>query len=584
MLEGQSPSRSGPSVWFVHLVVLVALTACAPALPGRSNAGISGPITEDMFLIQEGDGQPFSVEAEGTIDRFSSAVSSYYRRGLWSNPSVRRPALCTQSLAEDCGIDFVDPCGGGCQDDADRERFLRELETILFADPGSAFVRTQAVFAAIRLQRPETAERLAAGCEAAAAWWCAVALGHLHHRMGRTVEAVPYLRRGLGLAPMDIACRLEDVSSLMPIRHVAAYREAGCSGRERIHSVFWDLSDPLLASEVNERWVEHIARRWEFLLEEQLHLILGLRYYTGAEEFRDRMGPPNSWRRNGAFPSRQAVPYSFVPSDFPWIDIDSTVEYSLEARGAREGAALGHLRLAESRAQTARFFEGDGLVVAMAIEDGLGREGSQALRSLSALVPGENRRVVRSIPHGREGGALTISPDVHLVEFEARQGRYVVRSRTVVEPLPADRPIVSDVLLFSSRVDEAVLERGLDRPAAVASMLGSTKTRRLDVGGVYFEAYGLPPEAETSLSLSLGEIEPGGLAALARTIRRQAGPPTVRVDWVGHADVNGRMAESIGISLANLAPGEYRIRVDVGLRDGRTISGTRTVTLLPDND
>ena len=228
----------------------LALLVVQPVFPRASEAqeiNWQGPLVEDVTKV----------------------LSAYYKPGTW--PPTLRPG---------CRADDGEVCFNGDHEDQDchisrcREpeevaAFLAKLTEAARTHPGDALVLAQAVYAYTRLGDMAEALALAAECTLAS-WWCELLLGMVHARAERPREAEDHFRSALSAADPALASRLTGIADLLGDDDRSEYQRL--AGRERgdFEQRFWWLTDPMLSIPGNDRWTEHIRRRFELLLHERI--------------------------------------------------------------------------------------------------------------------------------------------------------------------------------------------------------------------------------------------------------------------------------------------------------------------------
>jgi TonB family protein len=80
------------------------------------------------------------------------------------------------------------------------------------------------------------------------------------HEMGRSAEAEEHFKAGLDRMPEADAAELTDIGFLLDRSELRMYRRLPAEERLVRDSEFWATKDRSPSTEVNERWVEHLAR------------------------------------------------------------------------------------------------------------------------------------------------------------------------------------------------------------------------------------------------------------------------------------------------------------------------------------
>lgn len=162
----------------------------------------------------------------------------------------------------------------GCRTEAQIIRFLERLKKAAIDEPSEPYPIAHAVYAHTRLRRTATAVDLAIECSSVE-WWCDLLRGLAHHHRDMPERAEEYFRRGLLAADRELACRLAGVGELLTRRDRDTYDDLNCSTRTEFEARFWWLADPMFSMPGNDRWTEHISRRFELVLHEPIVWLTG---------------------------------------------------------------------------------------------------------------------------------------------------------------------------------------------------------------------------------------------------------------------------------------------------------------------
>ncbi len=480
-----------------------------------------------------------------------------------------------------CSADDGDICFGGDHEDTgcldipacrwprDIDYFANAVTKEARKRPGDPYAIAQAVYALTRLDRFPEAVALAHECKTAP-WWCELVLGTALHRSGEAARAAPHFRAGLRGADPELACRLTGIGELLVGTDVRAYNALSCDERMEFAERFWWLADPLLTVPGNDRWSEHITRRFELLLHEKLvWAIRQKRHERYHETDIVRRGFEDSWSRSGRhirkWTSYRAARYRFTPVSAVSDGI-RTLRYDLEPGDRDEGyTPPDHGRFFEMPAQFARFRDGDSMTVAAA-----GRLDA------TPLDPAEANFVVSYGPGGAplivgpETGELrpvfiaTVAPVPLLSGIEAFGERgAVARARRGLAPLDLDGLGLSDPLLV--RVWGGELPANRDQ--AVAAMRGTTRIDRGDEMLVYWEVYGLESGQRMDVSVSLAGEREGLLTRVLRALGAGADAPAPAVKWVESASAPTHPM-AVAIDIRSLEDGDYTLGLTVTGPDG----------------
>ena len=444
----------------------------------------------------------------------------------------------------------------------------------------------QAVYAFSRLGRHPSAVDLAHDC-ATADWWCELLLAMAYHRAGREGLAEAHFLSGLRDADPELVCRLTAIDELLADFDKRIYEDLSCAERIEFSERFWWLSDPMLSIPGNDRWAEHIGRRFELLLHERLVDVTG----TDMESVRNsltrrhqdwheaqvvRRGFEDSWSIGGgmfrSWVSYQATQYRFTPVRGISWGFDS-LRYELEAGPYDEGyTPTDYGPFSNLPAQFARFRNGDSTVVAAAAQldeaplDPAGAsffasDGPNSFPVVLGPVEGETRPTftapVPSVPL--------------LVGIEAIDERgTAARVRQGLLPLDQGRVGVSDPLLI--RTSGGKLPK--NREEAVASMRGKTTIDRGNEMVVYWEVYGLESGQRMDISVSVVGKGEGLLTRIQRALGARAGAAAPVVTWVEPVSA-ATHPMAIAIDIRSLEDGEYDLKLAVAGPDGSRATAER---------
>ena len=298
------------------------------------------------------------------------------------------------------------------------------------------------------------------------------------------------------------------------------YDELDCSSRVPFEARFWWLTDPLFSMPGNDRWVEHVSRRFELVLHEPiLRATSSNRHPPQHEVSVVRRGQNDSWSRKPGRPQerwtgKRAARYRFTPAS-ALEDGLRALSYELDAGLDDEGytpATYGPFL--ELPAQFARFRQADSLLVAAATDlDGIPLGPSRTV-FVASDAP-ESFPVVRGpvSERARPVFAAVLNAEPVVISIEAMDdNRAAGRARRGLLPLSSDGLVVSDVLLLDA--SDAELPEGRDQ--ALALMFGKTTFPPTDEIAIYWEIYGVEEGRPVQIAISLVG---GGRGILTRILR-----------------------------------------------------------------
>ncbi len=510
-------------------------------------------------------------------------VQTHYGRALSTSFGGRdclgrKGEICLAGDHEDYRCMSISPC----RTEAAMYQFMDELERAARRRPADPYTVAQAVYGLARLRDTDRALEVARGCEAAH-WWCELVLGMAYHRVGLSGEAEAHLRPGLRGADPELECRLTDIEYLLDGRDGATYSELPCHDPRRLafEERFWWLSDPLLTMPGNDRWTEHVTRRFELLLHERLWEVIRPGYLLSARGISHnlyymntvtRRGPPDAMDNLGRWRSLEGSRYRFSPASLVGDGIQA-LRYELEATRWDEGyTPAGYGPVFEVPAQIARFLDGDTLVLAVSAD-----------LDAAPFQPRETRFVASGGPSGPFTGAGLRSPDqgpsftakveavplVVAIESASPDGP-VARMRAGVMPLEAGTLTLSDPLLVSPMIPELPATR----QEAVDSMLPQAWIGSANDLVAYWEVYGLERGQPVQISVAIAGKGAGMVTRVLRTLSGRAEPPPPAVTWTEEA--SGPVHPmSLTVDVDALRDGDYDLNLAVTAPDGSVASATR---------
>ena len=488
-----------------------------------------------------------------------------------------------------CSADIGDLCFGGdhedrscrmvpsCRSDAIVETFLNDLKKAALKDPGDAHTISQAVYAYARLGRHIGALQIAIGCESAR-WWCDLVLGMAHQRAGREDQAERHFRSGLEGADPELVCKLGAVGELLTEFDRRIYEDLTCPQRLEFAETFWWVSDPMLSLPGNDRWAEHINRRFELLLHSRLVLethndITGAKgsFSNLHSDFHEsrvvRRGFEDSWSvgmSNGilkTWTSNDAARYRFTPVAAISWGFDS-LRYEIGATEHTEGyTPTDYGPFWDLPAQFARFLDGNSavLVAASQLDDApladptarfFASSGPRGFPTVLGPVEGETRSVfTASVP------SVPLLMGIEAIDEDGT----VARTRVGLMPLDEGGVTVSDAVIMGP--DGVELPR--NREEAVAAMLGGTTIKRGDQMVVFWEAYGMSTGSPLEVSVSIAGESGGLLTRIRRALGTRSRTAAPVVTWRERA-VGRTHPMAVAIDISGLEDGNYDLRVEVG--------------------
>ena len=478
----------------------------------------------------------------------------------------------------------------GCRTDAVVNDFAADVERVARERLDDPLAVAQAVYALSRLGRHPVAAALAEKC-AAVEWWCELVAGMAYHRAGHKDIAEGRFRSGLAEAEPEVACRLEGVSELLHEADRHRYREIACADRSSFHERFWWLADPILTTPGNDRWSEHVARRFELLLHaglvwatrldvDGLRRSLVSRHQDRHEALVVRRGFEDSWstsrRSFRSWVSQRAARYQFTPTSPVGAGLEA-LSYDLEAGEFDEGySPTDYGPFFELPAQFGRFREGARMVVVAAARPDRTPLDPAEVRFLATDRPGGVFRATGPLESPRHPTFVAEVPYAPLlVAIETVDDRgTVARAREGLGALARDGLGLSDPLLVEASADDLPGTR----EEALTTMRGST---RVDWGReivVYWEVYGLQDQERIEVSVGVsgeGEVVTTRIMS-ALGVRSGAAAPVVAWSELASGSVHPM---AIAIDMRALEDGDYTLVLAVSTDSGRTATAERRFEL-----
>ncbi|MCY3808422.1 MAG: hypothetical protein OXG58_03115 [Gemmatimonadetes bacterium] len=474
----------------------------------------------------------------------------------------------------------------GCRTDAVVNDLAADVERVARGRLDDPLAVAQAVYALSRLGRHPVAAGLAEEC-AAVEWWCGLVAGMAYHRAGREEIAEGRFRSGLAEADPEVACRLEGVSELLHEADRHRYQELACSQRGPFHERFWWLADPMLTTPGNDRWSEHVTRRFELLLHERLVRTTRLdvdglqrslvsRHQDRHEALVVRRGFEDSWSTSSrgfrSWVSQGAARYQFVPTSPIGAGLEA-LSYDLEAGEFDEGyTPTDYGPLFELRAQFGRFRESARMVVVAAARPDLTPLDPAEVRFLATDRPGGALRATGPLESARHPTFVAEVPYAPLlVAIETVDGRgTAARAREGLGALASSGLGLSDPLLVEASADDLPESR----EEALAAMRGSTRVEWGREIVLYWEVYGLRDQERIEVSVGVSSeretVTTRIMSALG--VRSEAAAPVVAWSELASGEVHPM---AIAIDVRALHDGDYTLVLAVSTTSGGTATAER---------
>jgi hypothetical protein len=453
------------------------------------------------------------------------------------------------------------------------------LTAIASAHPEGHFVMGQAVYAWTKGGRSFDALNLAEQC-AGEGWWCGLLRGSVYHRAGNLQQSEVHFREALKQAPAEFLCSVEDLGFVLDGDLRSKYRNRSCEGRRAIADSVWWLGDPLYALPGNDRWAEHVNRKVELILHNDLLDAIGSEHPVWHQIQVERRGFEDSWERRSdgglrIWTSVTAAAFHFLPE---WNERRKIYEFRLDAMPDDEGYTPPYRPVWSLPRQIIRLLESDSLAVAVAA-DLRGHPLEAAPGRVSHLVVSDGPgsfplRLGSEDPRPLTVFLARVGARPHVVSLEVICEEGVGRSREIVRPFDGADNRLSDLLVYHPRGNMD----SVSRAEAVGLMAGSTTLPRGSELGLYWEVYTNRANDTITLSLAPAETGSGVLATLEDIVGlRGESDATGRVTW--RQPVKRPVSpHTIALRVGALDPGEYEVVVTAEDTRGRISTRTRRIT------
>jgi hypothetical protein len=388
------------------------------------------------------------------------------------------------------------------------------------------------------------------------------------------------------------------------------YESSFGTQRDSLERRFWWLADPLYLTPVNDRRTEHMARNVICWLQSQAPSGHGLGDAETRRQIVLRHGWPLGWVVSGQTRNRRRISAvyaghrrQFLPRSGFILDPSSILpgEWSIARYHVRtaEESPVGERDEPRSAApfetyaptylssftilehQLAVFPRGDSAVVVAACDQSADPAWLEAPVQVGLfLARDELTQPVVVEPDGDEPrGVLsaTVGADPRLLSLEvfSEQGRRAARVRYGLRPRRLERFqfAVSDLLITSG---DSPLPESLG--SAIPRTRGSLRVLAGEKLGLYWEVYGLGPDAETAtVHLALHKVGEGRLGRLQEVELAENPPLSLGWDEVVPAYTRA-WPRSLAVDLPeDLIPGIYAFYLEVGARGREPVRSVRAL-------
>jgi tetratricopeptide (TPR) repeat protein len=525
----------------------------------------------------------------------------------------RVPVQCDERLGPTC-LAYVDnvrfPVREPAVVDSARRALLAKLAAASESLPGDEWIKSQRVRYLVEAGRLDQALALARSCGLTTRWWCDALVGYVFHLQEDFHGADSAFTAALQAMPVDGRRWWTDIAIFLDGDLRRDYESSFGTLRDSLERRFWWLADPLYLTSFNDRRTEHMARNVIGWLQHQAPSGYGLGDPETRRQIVLRHGWPLGWIVSGQGQNRSRISAVYaghrrqlLPRSGFVLDPSSIQpgEWSVARYHEREveespGGERDEPRSAapfETYAPTyvssfttlehqlAVFPRGDSAAVVAGYDQcadpawleapvkvGLFLAQDELTGPVVLEPAGDEPRGVLSTTVGAE-------PMLMSLEMFSEQDRRAARVRYGVRPRRLERFqfAVSDLLITSG---DSPLPGSL--AAAIPRTRGSLRVRAGEKLGLYWEVYGLGPDAETvSVHVALHKVGAGQLGRLQEV--ELAENPPLSLGWDEVVPAYTRIwPRSLVVDLPNdLSPGIYAFYLEVGARTREPVRSVRAL-------
>ena len=549
------------------------------------------------LLLQAGSEQPDDAlrEARSAQSRFETIRRAHLPREP-SSGGQRCHAVVGRYCYLSDGDEDLDPPAEADATVRARADLIAVLDRAIAAHPTNAWLHGQRTRYLLEAGDASRAIEHASSCRAER-WWCSALEGLALHVAKRYRAADSVFAIALDSMPPAQRCEWTDLRRLVARPLQRQLERATCEGREALATRLWTLAQPMWMTPGNDLRTEHFARHTMADIQTSSAIAHGMRFSNDSRELMVRYGWSEWFTRSDRPQGLSSVPaipvtghsrdpsFAFFPGVESLAELPRLSASSWDFRDslARARYAPRHLRGAvDLDHQLARVLRGDSMVIAVAYHVTDARLAKDFLSAhVIALHDGQLRAGTSAeVASDRARGILRISVPTDTViaslEVWGDSTERMARARYTVDPIVCGRLCVSDIVLFDG--DQRTADMNLDA-ALTHAIIGDRHSVRRPLG-VYWEAYGAMDSAGAEVSLMVTPARPGRLRRIATALRLSRAQSPIRLRW--RTTPQGAIAaESVILRLPDAARGTYRVVLTIDPVDGRAVTSSREIELVP---
>jgi hypothetical protein len=477
--------------------------------------------------------------------------------------------------------------------DSARRGLLQKLAAASETLHGDQFITSQRVRYLVEAGRHNEALALARRCGLTGRWWCEALAGYVLHVMEDFGASDSSFALALRDMPVQGRRWWTDVATFLDGELRQAYDTSFGFRRDSLERRFWWLAHPLYLTTVNDRRTEHLARNVICWLQSQAPGGHGLGDGATLRQIVLRHGWPLGWVITTQTRDRRVVSAvyaghrrQFIPRSRFIVDPGSIRpgEWSIGSVTPFETYAPTYVSEFDAlEHQLAVFPRGDSAVVVAAFDQRADPGWRDVPLDVALFLARDESSapIVLSPDRPDARGVLstTVSAERYLLSFEmfSAEMRRAARVRYGLRPRVVERFqfAISDLLVTS---------RGPPLPHtlrdAIPQARGSLRMRAGERVGVFWEVYGLGPDAEKIfLDLALHQVGEGEFSRL-EDVPLSENPP-LNLRWEEVVPTNTPIwSRSLSVDLpADLAPGLYALYVVAKARQREPVRAVRAILI-----